>query len=49
MMSRALTAVGIKHTLVTFNELDHPLDDSAARAKVLRRSDEFLRARDARH
>ena len=44
MMDRALTAAGVKHELVTFDGLDHQLDDSVVRAELLRRSDAFLRA-----
>ena len=44
MMDRALAAAGVKHELVTFEGLDHQLDDSATRAELLRRSDAFLRA-----
>jgi dipeptidyl aminopeptidase/acylaminoacyl peptidase len=43
-MDRALTAAGVKHEFVKFDGLDHHLDDSAARAELLRRSDTFLRA-----
>jgi dipeptidyl aminopeptidase/acylaminoacyl peptidase len=41
-MDRALTAAGVAHELVTFEGLDHQLDDSAARTELLRRSDAFL-------
>ncbi|MBV8146787.1 MAG: S9 family peptidase [Gammaproteobacteria bacterium] len=44
MMDKALTAAGVKHELVTFEGLDHGLDDSTARTTMLRRSDAFLRA-----
>jgi len=44
MMDRALSAAGVKHELITFDGLDHQLDDSVARAELLRRSDAFLRA-----
>ncbi len=44
MMDKALSAAGVKHELVTFAGLDHQLEDSAARAEMLRRSDTFLRA-----
>ena len=43
LMDKALAAAGARHELVTFEHLDHHLEDSAARAKMLRRSDEFLR------
>ena len=35
--------MGVPVTLVTFEDLDHQLDDSAAKADMLRRSDAFLR------
>jgi len=35
---------GGKCELVTWDDLDHQLNDSNARAQMLRRSDEFLRA-----
>jgi dipeptidyl aminopeptidase/acylaminoacyl peptidase len=38
-----LKSVGARVELVSFNDLDHQLADSAARAEMLRRSDEFLR------
>jgi dipeptidyl aminopeptidase/acylaminoacyl peptidase len=43
-MDRALGAAGVKHELITFEGLDHQLNDSVARAELLRRSDAFLRA-----
>jgi len=43
MMDRALTAASVKHQLITFEGLDHQLDDSVARTDMLRRSDAFLR------
>jgi dipeptidyl aminopeptidase/acylaminoacyl peptidase len=42
-MAARLTAIGAKCELVTWPDLDHQLDDSAARAQMLRKSDEFLR------
>jgi len=42
MMCSRLTAAGGKCELVTWDDLDHSLDDSGARAQMLRRSDEFL-------
>ena len=42
LMDQALSAAGVKHELVTFDGLDHQLEDSAARTQVLRRSDTFL-------
>jgi len=44
LMDKALAAVNARHELVTFDGLDHQLDDSAARAELLRKSDAFLRA-----
>jgi acetyl esterase/lipase len=41
-MCSRLTAAGGKCELVTWDDLDHQLDDSSARAQMLRRSDEFL-------
>jgi dipeptidyl aminopeptidase/acylaminoacyl peptidase len=43
-MCSHLTATGGKCELVTWDDLDHQLDDSNARTQMLRRSDEFLRA-----
>jgi dipeptidyl aminopeptidase/acylaminoacyl peptidase len=42
-MSEKLKAAGDKCELVTWPELDHQLEDAAARAQMLRSSDEFLR------
>jgi dipeptidyl aminopeptidase/acylaminoacyl peptidase len=42
-MSDHLAAAGVPHELVTWPDLDHQLDDSAARAEMLRKSDAFLR------
>lgn len=42
-MAARLTSAGVKNELVTFDDLDHYLDDSNARARLLRQSDEFLR------
>jgi dipeptidyl aminopeptidase/acylaminoacyl peptidase len=44
LMDHALAAAGVKHETVWYANLDHQLDDSAARADMLRRSDAFLRA-----
>ena len=41
-MESALKSAGGKVTLVTFDGLDHQLDDSAARAQLLSKSDAFL-------
>lgn len=43
-MESAVKSAGGKVTLVTFDGLDHQLDDSAARAQLLSKSDAFLRA-----
>lgn len=42
-MSSRLTAAGVHNDLVTWPDLDHYLEDSAARADMLRKSDAFLR------
>jgi len=42
-MADRLGAAGVPHELVTWPDLDHQLDDSAARAEMLRKSDAFLR------
>jgi acetyl esterase/lipase len=42
-MAARLKAAGAKCELVTWDDLDHQLEDSAARAQLLRKSDEFLR------
>jgi len=42
-MAARLTAAGAKCELVTWPDLDHQLEDSSARAQMLRKSDEFLR------
>src|SRR6266480_4288731 len=41
-MCERLRAAGGKCELVTWDDLDHSLDDSSARTQMLRRSDEFL-------
>ncbi len=43
LMESRLKSAGGQVTLVTFDDLDHQLDDSTARAELLRRSDAFLR------
>ena len=43
LMDKSLAAAGARHELVTFDHLDHYLDDSAARTQLLRRSEAFLR------
>jgi acetyl esterase/lipase len=42
-MAARLKSAGVSCDLVTWDDLDHQLEDSAARAQLLRRSDEFLR------
>jgi dipeptidyl aminopeptidase/acylaminoacyl peptidase len=42
-MDKSLTAAKVPHELVTFDDLDHQLDDSKARAEMLRKSEAFLR------
>ena len=43
LMDKNLAAAGARHQLVTFEGLDHYLDDSAARIEMLRQSEAFLR------
>lgn len=42
-MESKLKGAGTAVELVTYDKLDHYLDDSSARSDMLRRSDEFLR------
>jgi dipeptidyl aminopeptidase/acylaminoacyl peptidase len=42
-MAERLKAAGVRCELVTWDELDHQLEDSAARTQMLGRSDAFLR------
>jgi dipeptidyl aminopeptidase/acylaminoacyl peptidase len=42
-MAARLAAAGVPHELVAWPDLDHQLDDSAARTEMLRKSDAFLR------
>jgi dipeptidyl aminopeptidase/acylaminoacyl peptidase len=42
-MNDHLASAGVPHELVTWPDLDHYLEDSAARAEMLRKSDAFLR------
>ncbi|HEV7356792.1 MAG TPA: prolyl oligopeptidase family serine peptidase, partial [Steroidobacteraceae bacterium] len=42
-MADRLASAGVPHELVTWPDLDHQLEDSAARAEMLRKSDAFLR------
>jgi acetyl esterase/lipase len=44
LMDHALASAGVKHELIKYENLDHQLADSAARADMLKRSDAFLRA-----
>ena len=41
-MAKSLESSGVTHELVTWDDLDHQLDDSNARADMLRKSDVFL-------
>ena len=43
LMDKNLAAAGVPHELVTFEHLDHYLEDSTARTEMLRKSDAFLR------
>ncbi len=42
-MTDALKSAGVQSQLVTFEDLDDELQDSDARAEMLRQSDGFLR------
>jgi dipeptidyl aminopeptidase/acylaminoacyl peptidase len=42
-MDKSLAAAKVPHELVTFEGLDHQLDDSKAREELLRKSEAFLR------
>jgi acetyl esterase/lipase len=42
-MNDHLAGAGVQHELVTWPDLDHYLEDSAAREEMLRKSDSFLR------
>jgi acetyl esterase/lipase len=42
-MADRLSAAGVQHELITWPDLDHQLEDSQARAEMLRKSDAFLR------
>lgn len=48
MMAGRLQSAGKEHRLVTWDKLDHYLDDSEARATMLRQSDSFLKQAFAR-
>jgi dipeptidyl aminopeptidase/acylaminoacyl peptidase len=48
LMEDAFRAAGRKPELITYEKLDHSLEDSAARADMLKRSDTFLKAAFAR-
>jgi acetyl esterase/lipase len=43
LMAERLTKAGVQNELITWADLDHYLDDSDARAQMLRKSDQFLR------
>ena len=43
LMRDKLSDAGVRNELITYPKLDHQLEDSAARADLLRRSDAFLR------
>ncbi|MDB5683864.1 MAG: peptidase prolyl oligopeptidase active site domain protein [Sphingomonas bacterium] len=43
LMADRLKDAGVKHELVTWDKLDHYLEDAAARTEMLRKSDGFLR------
>lgn len=43
LMDRKLREAGVPHELVTWDKLDHYLEDSSVRAEMLSRSDAFLR------
>ena len=43
LMAARLESAGVKHDLVTWEGLDHYLEDSTARAQLLRQSDAFIR------
>jgi dipeptidyl aminopeptidase/acylaminoacyl peptidase len=42
-MAARLKSAGVRHELVTWEDLDHHLEDSTARTEMLRKSDAFLR------
>jgi len=42
-MAKSLQKAEVPHELVTWDNLDHSLEDSGARTEMLRKSDEFLR------
>jgi dipeptidyl aminopeptidase/acylaminoacyl peptidase len=42
-MNQALEAAHVAHELITWDHLDHYLEDSNARAQMLRKSEAFLR------
>jgi dipeptidyl aminopeptidase/acylaminoacyl peptidase len=46
VMAERLTKAGVKNELVTWDDLDHRLEDSNARAQMLRKADQFLRQAD---
>jgi dipeptidyl aminopeptidase/acylaminoacyl peptidase len=42
-MAKSLKSAGVRYELVTWDNLDHQLDDSAARTQMLSKSEQFLR------
>ena len=42
LMAERLGKAGVKNELITWDDLDHQLEDSDARAQMLRKSDQFL-------
>lgn len=43
LMADRLTKAGVKNELVTWDDLDHYLEDALARTQMLRKTDQFLR------
>lgn len=43
LMASRLTKAGVSNELVTWDDLDHYLEDAGARAQMMRKSDQFLR------
>jgi dipeptidyl aminopeptidase/acylaminoacyl peptidase len=43
VMDKALTAAGVPHKTVIFDNRDHQIEDGEMRAQMLRDSDAFLR------
>jgi dipeptidyl aminopeptidase/acylaminoacyl peptidase len=44
IMAASLSAAGVKNQLVTWDDLDHQLEDASARTDMLRKSDAWLQA-----